>query len=77
MIGLDPLTFKKGLTHMKGNKNSFNYSGFCNSAYTFNSNGKKGAVIVGVREEKPQDNPAWHIPPYLALPTAPRRIKGD
>jgi hypothetical protein len=57
-------------------KNNFNYSGFCKSAYSFNSK-KSAYVVVGKRDNNPQDNPAWRVPPYLALPPGSRYLKGN
>lgn len=54
-------------------KNSFNYSGFCKSAYSFNS--KKSAAAAGGESATPE-NPALRIPPYLAQTPAARHLKG-
>lgn len=55
-------------------KNSFNYSGFCKSAYSFNS--KKSAAVADGRAGAAQENPALRIPPYLAQTPAARHLKG-
>lgn len=58
-------------------KNSFNYSGFCKSTYSFNSK-KAGRIVVGDQNSLRED-PALRIPPYLAQPSAPvvsRYLKG-
>jgi hypothetical protein len=53
---------------------SFNYSGFCKSAYSFNS--KKSADVVGGKNS-PQEDPAWRCPPYLAQTPVSRYLKGS
>lgn len=57
-------------------KNSYNYSGFCKNSYSFNSK-KSAKIVVGDRENNPQDNPAWRIPPYLAQTPTSRLLKGS
>lgn len=56
-------------------KNSYNYSGFCKSSYSFNSK-KNSAGVVGTLESAPADNSALRIPPYLAQTPVSRQLKG-
>jgi len=56
-------------------KNSFNYSGFCKCAYSFNY---KKILRGGVNDDNKsniRNNPAWRVPPYLAQTPANRYLK--
>lgn len=57
-------------------KNSFNYSGFCKSRYSFNSKKSERGTVAD--ESGMREDPAWRVPPYLAQPHPPvtRFFKG-